>query len=157
MAQARSIDYGCFEFLYMEIINYVNRSEQPAEIYRKLELMGYRVGYKLVERKVEQKKDRFRDDLDVIRFLCREFWKTIYDKHINKLTTNHKGIYMLTDDDFQWIKHFPKNTDKATVKAYLYFPCGIIRGALANLGIEAIISASEPQGTNCKFTVNISK
>jgi trafficking protein particle complex subunit 6 len=37
----------------------------------------------------------------------------------------------------------------------LYFPCGIIRGALANLGITSIVSANLGSHPACNFSIQI--
>jgi len=32
----------------------------------------------------------FKDDLDVMKFLCKEFWSTVFKKQIDNLRTNHQ-------------------------------------------------------------------
>lgn len=32
----------------------------------------------------------FKEDLDVMKFLCKEFWSTIFKKQIDNLRTNHQ-------------------------------------------------------------------
>ena len=53
-----------------------------------LEAVGFHVGQKLVERMV---KDRapLAKELDVIRFIGREFWAAVFRKQLDKLQTNH--------------------------------------------------------------------
>ena len=49
---------------------------------------------------------------------------------------------MLTDENLHWLKHLPSpKTPPDVVQSYLAFACGIIRGALANLGITSTITA----------------
>jgi hypothetical protein len=63
---------------------------------------------------------------------------------VNHLRTNHRGTYVLTDDSFVFLTRMSTSTPFETLnlmKPYLAFPCGLIRGALSNLGIEAFVTA----------------
>ena len=33
---------------------------------------------------------RFKDDLDVMKYICKEFWTALYKKQIDNLRTNHQ-------------------------------------------------------------------
>lgn len=46
-------------------------------------------------------KPRLTDTLDVIKFLCKDLWTMIFRKQIDNLKTNHRGIYVLTDNSFK--------------------------------------------------------
>ena len=35
--------------------------------------------------------------LDKIKFICKDLWPTIYNRPIDNLKTNHKGIFLLED------------------------------------------------------------
>ena len=35
-------------------------------------------------------KDRIVETLDIIKFICRVFWKEVFQKQVDKLQTNHK-------------------------------------------------------------------
>lgn len=35
-------------------------------------------------------RPRFHDTLDVIKFVCKEFWLSIFKKQIDNLKTNHR-------------------------------------------------------------------
>ena len=84
-------------------------------MYRKLEAMGYDVGRRMTERcalvaflckcentvaelhrfrvhagSLTRDKDRIVDTLDIIKFICRVFWKEVFQKQVDKLQTNHK-------------------------------------------------------------------
>ena len=79
-------------------------------IYLKLERMGYDVGHRFVERCVDvgastffyvclnntqrrctlERTPRLIDSLDIIKFLCKEFWTTIFKRKVDKLQTNHR-------------------------------------------------------------------
>lgn len=45
-------------------------------------------------------KPRFQDTLDAIKFLCKDLWLIVFKKQIDNLKTNHRGVYVLTDNRF---------------------------------------------------------
>jgi hypothetical protein len=46
-------------------------------------------------------RPRFTDTLDVIKFLCKDLWMLVFRKQIDNLKTNHRGVYVLTDNSFK--------------------------------------------------------
>jgi hypothetical protein len=46
-------------------------------------------------------RPRFNDTLDVIKFLCKDLWTLVFRKQIDNLKTNHRGVYVLTDNLFR--------------------------------------------------------
>ena len=40
---------------------------------------------------------RFKDELDTMKFVCKDVWSVIYKKQIDNLRTNHHGVYNLHD------------------------------------------------------------
>ncbi|GAB7323423.1 hypothetical protein MBLNU13_g05879t1 [Cladosporium sp. NU13] len=92
--------------------------------------------------------------LDSIKFVCKDLWPLLFRKQIDNLKTNHRGVFVLTDQRFQPISRVSVDR-KAGVKApeetlsraqaYLYFPCGIIRGALAGLGMDVTVHADSSE------------
>ena len=72
---------------------------REATFYR-LELLGYRVGLGLAER-FSREKPRMNDTLDVIKFCCKDLWTIVFRKQIDNLKTNHRGVYVLTDNSFR--------------------------------------------------------
>ncbi|CDQ83723.1 unnamed protein product [Oncorhynchus mykiss] len=101
---------------------------------------------------------RFKDELDVMKFICKDFWTCVFKKQIDNLRTNHQGIYVLQDNKFrlltqlsagkQYLEHAPK---------YLAFTCGLVRGGLSNLGVKSIVTAEVSVMPACKFQVMIQK
>jgi len=54
---------------------------------------------------------------------------------------------------FRWIQALSAETDEQTKQKallFLIFPCGVIRGALANLGVLAIVNADLSANPSCK-------
>ena len=112
-------------------------------VYFRLDSLGFRVGLGLSER-FSRDRPRFTDQLDVIKFLCKDLWTVAFRKQIDNLKTNHRGVYVLTDNKFRSFQRMSMVSGaEAVVRAqpHLWFPCGVIRGALANLGIKAEVKA----------------
>ncbi|KAJ0593039.1 putative transport protein particle (TRAPP) component [Helianthus annuus] len=105
-------------------------------------------------------RPRFSDHLEAIKFICKDFWSELFKKQIDNLKTNHRA-----NDKFAWLSRMsgepstetrgsaPEAGNKAaeTTGMHLYFPCGIIRGALSNLGIPCAVSADISNLPACKF------
>nr|XP_010349253.2 trafficking protein particle complex subunit 6A isoform X2 [Saimiri boliviensis boliviensis] len=98
----------------------------------------------------------FREELDVLKFLCKDLWLAAFQKQMDSLRTNHQGTYVLHDHSFplllpmaaglQYLEEAPK---------FLAFTCGLLRGALCTLGIESVVTASVAALPGCKFQVVI--
>ncbi|KAL9108940.1 MAG: hypothetical protein Q9227_006336 [Pyrenula ochraceoflavens] len=112
-------------------------------MFWRLDSLGYRVGQGLSER-FSRDRPRFTDDLDVIKFLCKDLWTIVFRKQIDNLKTNHRGVYVLTDNKFALFGRMSTAMRAETIaraQPHLWFPCGLIRGALASLGINATLHA----------------
>ncbi|KAF2287935.1 hypothetical protein GH714_003336 [Hevea brasiliensis] len=142
------------------VSSYCNRfdAKKPELTGRRIEAIGYQVGHRLAER-YTMERPWFSDHLEAIKFICKDFWSEVFKKQIDNLKTNHRGTFVLQDNRFRWLAQMPVDTsienvdlsqdpsalaeNKATqaMSMHLYFPCGIIRGALSNLGIPCAVSA----------------
>jgi hypothetical protein len=116
--------------------------------------------------------------LDVIKFLCKDLWTLLFRKQIDNLKTNHRGIYVLTDNTFKPLGRMSFDTKKydaamqaalvaqtgdvalgrdansqARVQPFLYFPAGLIRGCLAGLGITATVTAESAALPGATFQI----
>uniref|UniRef100_F6R0S8 Trafficking protein particle complex subunit 6A n=1 Tax=Monodelphis domestica TaxID=13616 RepID=F6R0S8_MONDO len=122
-----------------------------------LEGMGFRVGQGLAER-LPRGALAFREELDTIKFLCRDLWGAVFRKQTDNLRTNHQGTYVLQDNNFPlltqmaWGQQYLEETPK-----FLAFTCGLLRGTLSALGIESSVTASVASLPACKFQVVIQK
>jgi len=153
-----------FELLHMEMVSQMCNPKIPnaeAEACTKLEKMGYRVGQSLIERFTKD-TPRFKDDLDILRYLCKDFWMKIYRKQVDSLKTNHQGIFVLQDENFKLLHKVSlcagnENNFMENIKKFMAFPCGIIRGCLAGLGLSAIVNVEVSTLPGCKFTVQVNK
>jgi hypothetical protein len=116
--------------------------------------------------------------LDAIKFLCKDLWQLLFRKQIDNLKTNHRGIYVLTDNTFKPLTRMSFDTKKfdaamqaelvaktgdvalgrdantiARVQPFLYFPAGVIRGCLASLGITATVTAESTALPSATFQI----
>jgi hypothetical protein len=37
----------------------------------------------------------------VIKFICKDLWTLVFRKQVDNLKTNHRGVYVLTDNAFR--------------------------------------------------------
>ncbi|ETN65448.1 trafficking protein particle complex subunit 6B [Anopheles darlingi] len=147
-----------FEFLHSEIVNYtLNKEHGKEKDLSTLEFMGYTTGYRIIER-LTREWPRFKDELDTMKFICTDFWSSIYRKQIDNLRTNHQGVYVLQDNAFrfltrlsagsQYLEHAPK---------FVAYTCGLVRGSLANLGITSTVTAEVQTMPSCKFHIQVNR
>lgn len=50
--------------------------------------------------------------LDSIKFVCKDLWPLLFRKQIDNLKTNHRGIYVLTDNTFKPLTRMSYDTKK---------------------------------------------
>jgi hypothetical protein len=141
------IDDSVNDFLHMELVD---------ALPDKLEQIGYLTGYRYVERLTADML-RFQDEeLDVMKFICREFWSSIFHKQIDNLRTNRTGQYVLLENKFRYITRISNSKQYLELMPkYLIFTCGLIRGALADFGIEATVSGDVGVPPACVFNVQV--
>ncbi|MGH0138539.1 UNVERIFIED_CONTAM: hypothetical protein FKN15_072227 [Acipenser sinensis] len=150
-------DKSLFEFLHMEMVAYVykhqsgdNNDQERGSALSTLEGLGFRVGQGLIERFTKDAPS-FKDDLDAVKFLCKDLWINLFRKQIDNLRTNHQGTYVLQDNKFsllsqfsnskQYIEEAPKQTVELradTCRAGLCPPevFSSLTSALEFLGVE---------------------
>lgn len=191
LKEAGLVSEQAMESLLIELSNYAakscapsdNESSPPSEeqltiaaemAAAKLERIGWTVGYRWTERLAQNKTwnavaPTNGDDaaavaaqqLEAVKFLCKEVWMEVFRKQIDKLQTNHRGVFVLKDLDLKWMKRFPAGPEHSRVAAirFLAFPCGLIRGALANLGIPSVVScdflADGQNMSACSFNIKV--
>ncbi|KAF2012533.1 transport protein particle component, partial [Aaosphaeria arxii CBS 175.79] len=89
----------------------VDEEEAREAVFHRLETLGYRVGLGVVER-FSRSTPRPTTPLDVIKFLCKDLWQLLFRKQIDNLKTNHRGIYVLTDNTFKPLSRVSFDTKK---------------------------------------------
>ncbi|XP_076887213.1 uncharacterized protein LOC143537303 [Bidens hawaiensis] len=161
---AREVSESCMDTLLTEIVSsYSTRfyASKPELAARRLEAIGYQVGHQLAER-YTMDRPRFTDHLEAIKFICKDFWSELFKKQIDNLKTNHRGTFVLQDNKFRWLSRVSPDlavessgATQDTTSMHLYFPCGIIRGALSTLGIPCAVTADVSSLPACSFVIRI--
>ncbi|CAK9207831.1 unnamed protein product [Sphagnum troendelagicum] len=172
----REVAESCVDSLNLELVaTYCKRlhPNKPELAARRIEAIGYQVGLQLAERYTKE-RPRFADHLEAIKFICKDFWAEVFRKQVDNLKTNHRGVFVLQDNKFRWLTRISvdsappgeaaqmdvnaaANASRASQAAgqYLYFPCGLIRGALTNLGVACAVSAEVSTLPACSFVVRV--
>lgn len=136
--------------------NGVDEEEEP--VRQRLEAIGMHVGANIAERLCHD-RNLFSDTLDVIKFICKDLWTTCWDKQIDNLRTNHRGVYVLQDNAFKPITRISSWHGRADAlkkaKLYVAMPAGIVKGALVRLGLQAGVTPEIAQLPQCTFQVKL--
>lgn len=121
----------------------------------RLEAIGYRVGFALVE-KLAKDLPRLNSELDKMKFLCKEFWTAAFGKQVDNLRTNHQGVYVVQDNKFFAVANFAEGKQYLEQSSiYLALPCGIVRGALTNLNITSLVTSTVESLPAVKFHIRV--
>jgi len=71
--------------------------------------------------------------LDSIKFVCKDLWQLLFRKPVDNLKTNHRGIFVLTDQRFQPLSRMsvdrragPKAAEEALVRAQAVCVAGVL-------------------------------
>mmetsp|Transcript_7488 Transcript_7488/g.28324 ORF Transcript_7488/g.28324 Transcript_7488/m.28324 type:complete len:170 (-) Transcript_7488:102-611(-) len=159
-----SVAESFFELLMFEAFRVAKdsvSSEDPearAQLVKgRIEAMGFDVGYRKIERSASVKL-LGRHPLELIKFVCKDLWLSLFQKQADRLQTNHRGMFVLNDGNFHWLKRLGKRRDPSALELsehILDFACGILRGALTNLGIQSAVYAEIKEIPSCTFTVKV--
>ena len=131
-------------------------SEVETLLTARLEGIGYHVGYHMTE-DLARDRARFTDTLDVLKFICKEVWTAVWGKQVDNLRTNHRGVYVLHDNQFQPLRHVSTaqgaQVTAKEARVFLSYPVGIVKGALAQLDVPSAVVAETNQAPQCTFHV----
>ncbi|SPO28460.1 related to TRS33 - subunit of the transport protein particle complex [Ustilago trichophora] len=131
-------------------------SEIESMLIQRLESIGYHVGYHTAEN-LARDRARFTDTLDVLKFVCKEVWTSVWGKQVDNLRTNHRGVYVLHDNQFQPLRHVSTahgaQVTAKEARVFLAYPVGIVKGALAQLDVPSAVVAETNQAPQCTFHV----
>jgi len=104
---------------------------------------------------LSKESPRFGTELDVLKFLCKDFWASVFRKQVDNLKTNHQGVYVINDNQFWLLTPYARDDEwKKEAPKHLAFSCGLIRGALSNLGITAYVACETVVLPGVKFNVH---
>ncbi|XP_055700855.1 trafficking protein particle complex subunit 6b-like [Phlebotomus papatasi] len=148
------------EYLHIELVNYVLSDKDVKKNENDLsdlEYIGFTTGYRIIER-LTREWPRFKDELETLKFICTDFWSSIYKKQIDNLRTNHQGVYVLQDNAFRFLTRISSGTQYLEhAPKYVAFTCGVIRGSLLNLGISSTVTAEVQALPSCKFHIQFNR
>ncbi|OJA16771.1 hypothetical protein AZE42_03300 [Rhizopogon vesiculosus] len=134
--------------------------DEEEGIRSRLEAIGMHVGGNFVERLCCD-RSLFSDSLDAIKFVCKELWVSCWDKQVDNLRTNHRGVYVLQDNAFKPIARISswEGRQEALKRAKLYvaLPAGIIRGALSRIGFHGTVVPEITTLPQCTFQIKLPK
>eukprot|EP00753_Platysulcus_tardus_P007671 PLAT15365.1.p1 GENE.PLAT15365.1~~PLAT15365.1.p1 ORF type:complete len:181 (+),score=59.71 PLAT15365.1:48-545(+) len=163
MAAPRSeVSLSLMQYLTGEAVSQMARSMEgqeggEEELHAKLRRIGFQIGYRFAERATKERA-LFVNTLDVMKFICKDFWRVVFQKQVDKLQTNHRGVFVLQDYSFSWLTTLSCASDgdgKAEALRYLIIPCSIIRGALSNLGVDSVVNADIAALPGASFTIKV--
>jgi hypothetical protein len=154
------LDVLMLELVFFTVEHYrqgKNRDDIQEMAFYKLEQYGYTIGQKLAQQ--QQQQSLVRDQLVIVKWICCEFWQSVFGKQIDTLKTNHRGVYVLTDNNMSLLRPFTMSTGHPDIPAltvlYLAVPCGLLRGALSGLQLKASVKAQLTSFPICSFDVQI--
>ncbi|CAF0869534.1 unnamed protein product [Rotaria sordida] len=142
------VDETLFDYLHMAIVDYYNNeNENDVESTSSyLSQIGYRVGYSLSER-LSKENPRYRDELDTVKYLCKELWICLFKKQVDNLRTNHQGVYVIHDGRFRLLQQTlitmnkPIDNINRLHALYIAYSTGLMRGILTNMGYPCRVTA----------------
>ncbi|XP_053946884.1 trafficking protein particle complex subunit 6b [Anastrepha obliqua] len=146
-----------FDFLHAEIVNYCLNNNNKENDFSALEYIGFNTGYRLIER-LTRDVHRFKDELETMKFICTDFWTLIYKKQVDNLRTNNHGMYVVQDKAFRFLTRISTGSKQLEhAPKFVFFTCGLVRGALTNLGINSTVTAEVQAIPACKFHIEINR
>ncbi|KAG7090499.1 hypothetical protein E1B28_009612 [Marasmius oreades] len=133
--------------------------EEEEALRVRLEAIGLHVGSNFTERLCAD-RGLFTETLDAIKFICKDLWTSFWNKQVDNLRTNHRGVYVLQDNSFHTISRLSSWHGRAEAlkraKTYTAMPAGIIKGALTRLGYQTVTVTPEINNLpQCTFQVKI--
>ena len=161
------IDDSIFYYLMHSYINslYQNENKEMNDKAYELEKFGEnlgrnineRVSVDLLEKFIRDKEKQDIRNLEYIKFICKEFWIYVFGKAIDRLQTNHKGTFFLTDSNFKFLSRIKDKKDEA--KAYLLFSLkfikSLVRGALSAFSLDADVNMETTNDVEYAFVIRI--
>ncbi|TFK38760.1 TRAPP complex subunit trs33 [Crucibulum laeve] len=134
--------------------------EEEEAVRVRLETIGMHVGANFTERLCRD-RPLFSETLDAIKFICKDIWAACWDKQVDNLRTNHRGVYVLQDNAFKPIARISSWEGRAEAikraKLYAAMPGGIIRGALSRMGFNGTVTPEITSLPQCTFQIKLPK
>lgn len=126
-----------------------------APVKAALESHGYYLGSKIVTR-LTLGKGCIWDQNSCVILVCKDLWTYLFGSNASRLQSNSQGTYLILCDQIPWVNNvssgLPRGLQNAKEKRqatsndykmfYLYLISGIVRGALAALGMSVTVVPS---------------
>lgn len=159
MGKGRQCSESCLEYILAEATRHYRDNPHGPPPDAAMEALGFRVGRQLAERYTRDRQ-RLAEQLELMKFICRDFWTEVFRKQVDGLRTNHKGTFVLKDNAFRWLLKLSAAAEDHkgaldVAREQLVFPCALLRGALAQLGVEATVTADPSNLPVVDFTIFI--
>lgn len=156
---ASALDYLLIEAVPVarDVIEQLGIEDQE-EAHHRIELYGYQVGKGLAQ-VFTRSRPRMVQQLEIIKFVCKNLWEVLYKKQMDNLKTNHRDTYVLVDHNFEFCRRMgtslPPQATAELAYPYLCFPAGIIRGFLHAMGLSSTVTVEAPELPMVTFNVRI--
>ncbi|CDH11118.1 related to Trafficking protein particle complex subunit 33 [Zygosaccharomyces bailii ISA1307] len=120
--------------------------EKHNRVLDRLRSIGFQIGNKVTQLLVFSNNPNLQfkdmDLLSVMKFICRDVWKQMFNKQVDNLKTNHRGTFYLFDYEYPPIQSFGLDSESSEkelqmVKPFLEVAVGVIKGVLASLGYNS--------------------
>jgi hypothetical protein len=148
-----------FQLLHGELVKHVltRTGNDRVKALSDVESIGFSSGYRLVE-KITREHPKFKDELELMKFVCKDYWMCIFRKQIDNLRTNHQGVYVLQDKSFKYLQAISASKQYfEDSSVFLVFTCGLLRGSLANLGIKSVVTTEVVSLPAVKFQIQVQR
>ncbi len=162
-----------FDLMSHEMLEYFIEQPTPPEkksnircnpilpVEEAIENFGFQCGQKILLLTSLTHRVLFKESIDYIKHIAIEVWPFIFRTNIDKVKTEYGGRHDLYIQRFDWISVL-SNQDMASkeyqdkIALYLSYICGILRGALATMGLDSQVNAE--QKPDCYvFSINLNK
>jgi hypothetical protein len=132
--------------------------EEEEAVRVRLEAIGVHVGANFTERLCRD-RSIFSETLDSIKFICKDIWSACWDKQVDNLRTNHRGVYVLQDNSFKPISRLSSWEGRADAlkkaRIYVALSAGVIKGSLLRLGYNGTVTPELTSLPQCTFQVKL--
>jgi hypothetical protein len=79
----KEVSESAYEYLLAELLSVCKyRMNSEDKISQRLEHLGYEIGYRYIEKIVPQLRYLGSEPLDLVKFICKEFWEEIFKKKV---------------------------------------------------------------------------
>ena len=172
-SHALTLTASTAEYLVAEAVRYwrnsasnnnASESETPSSSASssRIAALGEEVGAALAELLTSRKKPPLSSQIEIVKWVCKDFWSAVFSKPIDNLKTNHKGTFVLRDTSFRWTKRVSQNVYGGVERVpgsvlcaeYLALPEALVKGALKAFGLDATVKAETTAGTTAPGQVD---